>query len=165
MWGGSRSYLRETNLDVIAAEAIIWSQFLLGQLWKAEKDREMFERMGYATHSVAARLALGMIESATGVNFADRARESRKLYLEAAKDRSVTFEPFATTVLRSVGCRSLAEPLKATTGVLPPPEWTPIALNVGVFYSTIPSASHETFKNMLKAWPDRFPSDDDFDDE
>jgi hypothetical protein len=90
----------------------------------------------------------------------------RKLYLDALKDPSVSLEePFATTVFRSVGCRSLADPLNR---ILAPPldlEWTYLNINVSTFFSTMPLGFYETFKRFLRAWPDRFPSDDeDFDD-
>jgi hypothetical protein len=163
-WGEeSRRYLRDTNLDVITAEAIVWIHFLMGRRWEADqqKDREMFERIGYSTTGEAFQLVLGFIEKLTGVDFKARAVESRMLYSRATKDRSVSFEPFATTVLRSAGCRSLTEPLSA----LSPVAWTPpfITIRVGIFYSTMPSAFYETFKNFLREWPGRFPSDDDED--
>ena len=49
MWEGSRLFLRDTNLDMITAEAIIWITFLIGEFWKADqkKDHEMFERVGF----------------------------------------------------------------------------------------------------------------------
>jgi hypothetical protein len=83
MWDGSRRYLRDTNLDVITAEAIIWIHILMGKFWTAQqkKDHEMFERVGYVTLSTAARLALDMIEKQTGFDFKARGIESRKLYL------------------------------------------------------------------------------------
>jgi hypothetical protein len=165
MWDGSRRYLRDTNLDVITAESMMWIHFLLGEFWRGdrEKDREMYERVGYATLSSGAQLALDMIEKQTGVDFKKRGIESRKLYLEAIKDRTGLFEPFATVVLRSIGRRSLAEPLN-TIELLPPLEWTPLSLNVGIFFSTMPLAFYETFKNILREWPDRFPNDEDFDE-
>ena len=45
--GASREYLRNTNLDVIAAEAIVWITFLMAKLRKADrkKNAEMFEAM------------------------------------------------------------------------------------------------------------------------
>ncbi len=166
MWEGSRRYLRNTNLDVITAEAIVWIQFLMGRFWQADqkKDRDMFEQVGYGTLGVASRLELDMIEEHTGFDFNSKGAERRKSYLEALKDSSVSYEPFATTVLRSVGCRSLAEPLKAV-GPLPPPEWTPLALNVSIFFSTMPAGFYETFKNFLRGWPDRFPRDEEFEDQ
>jgi hypothetical protein len=166
MWEGSRRYLRDTNLDVITAEAIVWIHFLMGQFWFADrkKDHEMSERVGHGTLFTASQLTLGIIEKLTGCDFKARWIESRKLYLQALKDGGVSYEPFATTVLRSVGCRSLAEPLK-TVEPLPPPEWTPLTLNVGIFFSTMPSAFYETFKNFLRGWSDRFPHDEDYDDD
>jgi hypothetical protein len=165
MWEGSRRYLRDTNLDVITAEAIIWMHFLMGRFWEAdqEKDHEMFERVGYGTTFTALQLALDMIKEQTGFDFKARGVESRKLYLKVTKDRSGTFfEAFASVVLRSVGCQSLAEPQR-TIGPLPPPEWMPLSLNVSIFFSTMPQAFYETFKNFLREWSDRFPHDEDDD--
>jgi hypothetical protein len=100
-----RQYLRDTNSDVITAEAMVWITVLLGQLWRADqkKDREMFERVGYVTVSTAGRLALEMIKSTTGVDFTARAIESRKLYLQSVKDGKLV-EAFASVLFRSVGC-------------------------------------------------------------
>ena len=176
MWEGSRQYLRDTNLDVITAEAIVWITFLMGEFWRAEqkKDREMFERIGYVTVSTAGRLALQTIESKTAFDFTARATESRKLYLDrkiladiAVKDAAAFMfvEPFASVLLRSVGCQSLAEPPKTPIGPLPPLEWTPINIAVSIFFSSIPSGFYDTFKNMLREWSDRFPHEaEDFDD-
>lgn len=165
MWDGSRRYLRDTNLDVIAAESMIWMHFLMGEFWRGDrkKDRETYERVGYGTFSSGAQLALDMIEKLTGVNFKNRGIESRKLYIEAIKGGTGLFEPFAKVVLRSIGQRSLAEPLKAI-GILLPLEWTPLSINVSIFFSTMPLAFYEMFKNILRQWPDRFPNDEDFDE-
>jgi hypothetical protein len=161
--GQLHHYLRDTNFDVITAETIVWVHFLMERLWRADdqKDHEMFERIGRATTGAAFKLVLEMIEKQTGFDFKARAVESKKLYLDALKDRSVSFEPFATTVFRSVGCKSLADPLKR---ILAPPldlEWTYLNMNVSIFYSTMPLGLYETFKNFLREWPDRFPSDED----
>ena len=162
MWRSSRQFLRNTNLDVITAETIVWMAFLMGQLWKADakRDREMFERIGHVTTATAGRLALGIVKDTTGVDFERRARESRTIYLDALKYPTVTFEPFASVLLRSVGCQSLSDPLKPI-GPLPPAEWTPLTLHVGTFYSTMQSGSYDTFKNFLREWSDRFPHDED----
>ena len=162
MWRSSRQFLRNTNLDVITAETIVWVAFLIGQLWKADakRDREMFEWIGYVTTATAGQLALGIVQDMTGVDFEGRAKESRTFYLDALKDPTLTFEPFATVVLRSVGCQSLSDPLNPI-GPLPPAEWTPLTLHVGTFYSTMPLGSYEIFKNFLREWSDRFPHDED----
>ena len=162
IWEGSRRYLRDTNLDVITAEAMVWMHFLMGNFWKAEKEKhhEMFGRL--VTIPTAALLALDMIRDQTGFDFRARWLESRKLYLDATKHRTdsgAPWEPFATIVLRSVGCRSLAEPLR--TVALPPPEFTPLTDQVSIFFSTVPSALYETFKRFLMEWSDRFPYDDE----
>ena len=164
-WEDSGKYLRETNLDVIAAEAIIWITFLMGQLWKNDqkKDREMFLRVGFVTVSTAGAMALQSIQSETGFDFETGATESRRLYLQAIKDGAGMIEPFASVVLRSIGKSSLASPPNMI-GPLPPLEFTPITFVVSTFFSTIPSGLYDTFKNILREWPDKFPHDDDFTD-
>src|SRR5262249_52481568 len=79
MWEGSRRYLRDTNLDVITAEAIAWIHFLMMRFWRAEqkKDHEMFERIGYGTSFTTSQLALSMIEKQTGYDFKARWIECR----------------------------------------------------------------------------------------
>jgi hypothetical protein len=148
---------------VITAETIVWLEFLMGEFWKAErkKDREMYERIGYVTTAMAGRMALTMIKSETGFDFVARAIESRKLYIQSVKDGTLS-EAFASVVLRSVGCKSLADPVAP---VRPPhrtpPEWTPISLLVGIFFSTIPSGYYDTFKSILREHSELFPHDED----
>jgi hypothetical protein len=162
--------LRDTNYDVITAEAIFWMLFLMGRLWEADlkKDHEMLERLqGGVTFFRASEIALVMIEEQTGCDFKPRALESRKLYLDATKGGGLSYEPFARVVLRSVGCRSLTDPPR-TTQPIQAGEWTPLALRVGTFYSDMPRIHYETFKNMLSLYSHRFPHDefdDDDDDE
>jgi hypothetical protein len=155
LWEGSERYLRDANLDVITAEAIVWIQFLMGRFWTADltKHRENFERVGPGTFSTASKLALAVIKDETGFDFEAQCIQRRMLYLEAMKEGGVSFEPFATIVLRSIGRRSLAEPLRAIKSL---PPWTPLALNVSIFFSTAPQAFYETFQNLLKEWSDRF---------
>lgn len=163
MWQGSGSYLRDTNSDAIAAESIVWVGFLMGRLWKADQstEREMFERVGFVTVGMASRLANSMIESQTGVNFTEDAVDRRKFYFQTEKDSTrPMFEAFASVVMRSVGRRSAADPLRSI-GPLSPPEWTPLSANIAIFFSTMPKGFYETFKRMLMAWPERFPEDDD----
>jgi hypothetical protein len=116
---GSQRYLRDTNLDVITAEAIVWIHFLMERFWLADqkKDHEMFERVGLGTFREAFELALCTIEKQTGCDFRARSIESRKLYLEAMKERGLCSEPFANTVLQSVGCRTAQDgrPIVPTT--------------------------------------------------
>lgn len=162
VWKDVWHYLRDTNLDVITAETMVWITFLMAQLCRAEQksDPEMFERIGgYSTNVMAKTLALGMIEKCTGFDFEDKGKERGKFYFKESETRQsgALCNAFASVVLRSAGRRSLAEPLK-TIGVLQePPEWIPLAAQVMIFYSTMPSGFYETYKNMLRAWPDRFP--------
>jgi hypothetical protein len=165
-WEESQRYLRDTNLDVITAEAMVWIQFLMGKHGIADqkKDHETFiERVGSSTFTQAARLVFDVIEKQTGFDFEVTAGERRKFYHEAMNDGAI-FEAFATVVFRSVGRRSLADPLK-TIGPLPRLEWTPVAHYVAIFFSTVPAASYEMFKNILRRWPDRFADDDDLEDD
>lgn len=166
MWEGSRKYLRDTTPDLITAEAIVWITFLLGQLRLADKkkDPEMFERVGNSTIYAASVFSLGFIKSETNFDFTARANESRKLYSQSKKNNTLV-EAFASVLLRSVGCRTLADPPKTITGLLPPSEWVPINMVVSVFFSTIPVGIYDTFKNMLREWSDFFPHDDDEYDE
>jgi hypothetical protein len=69
-------------------------------------------------------------------------------------------EAFASVLFRSVGRRSLAEPLKLER----PPldlEWGTINMALNIFFSTMPWAYYETFKNMLKDRPDLLGDLDD----
>jgi hypothetical protein len=161
-----REYLRDTNPDVITAEAVVWITFLLGQVWKADqkKDREMFERVGYVTFDTANRLALGMIKSKTGFDFTASAIESRKLYIQSVKDGKLV-EAFASVLFRSVGCRSLAEPLKIVAW--PPLDlvWMHINIAVSIFFSSMPLGYYDTFKNMLRERSDLFPHDEEDDED
>ena len=164
IWEGPRHYLRNTNLDVITAEAIVWITFLMGRFWKADQrtDHRMFQRVGFATVSKASQIALGIIQSTTGSDFEAGATASRKLYVQSMEDRKLV-EAFASVVLRSVGCQSLAQPRRAV-GFPPPPEFIPISVVVNVFFASIPSAYYDTYKNTLREWSDRFPVDEDFKD-
>jgi hypothetical protein len=58
---------------------------------------------------------------------------------------------FASIVLHSVGRRSLVEPLRNLGPVPLIAEWSPLSLNVILFFSTMPSAHYETLKNFLNA--------------
>jgi hypothetical protein len=162
MWQDSRRYLRNTNLDVIAAEAIVWITFLMVQLWRAdkEKEHEMYLRVGRTTLPAVTHFGLKLIESETGVDFKRGADASRALYAEAMKAGGSLVDPFASVILQSVGCRSLAEP-RREIGPLPPSEFTPIAMAVNVFLATMPLGIWQTFKNILRELSDRFPRDED----
>lgn len=157
-----RQYLRDTNLDVITAETIIWITFLISQLWRADQqnDREMFKRVGDITVSTAGSLAIKRIKSETGFDFMLRAIESLRFYHQSVKDGEIT-EAFVSVLFRSVGCRSLAEPLKSITISPLDLVWSRFCIIVSDFCSTIPPASYETFKNILKERPDLFSYHDD----
>jgi len=163
-WEGSRRYLRGTNLDVITAEASVWIAFLMFQ-FRRHENREMRERIGYVSFPRAAQMTLMTIKSETGIDFTAREIESRKLYFEALKDDALS-EAFASVVFRSLGCKSLAEPLKPSgPQYMLAPEWTPISLHVGIFFKTIPQGYYDTFKNiMLHEASDHFPPDEGWDE-
>jgi hypothetical protein len=159
-----RQLLRDTNLDVITAEAINWIALLMFQLWRNDKkkDPEIYERIGQFTFSRANRLVFGMIESQTGFDFKARTDETTKLYSQSLKDGKLV-EAFASVVFRSIGRRSLAAPLKTTAGQPLELVWGTINIVVSIFFSTMPHAFYDTFKNMLRDRPDLFPpGDDDF---
>src|SRR5690349_8663464 len=60
MYKELRQFLRDTNLDVITAETIIWITFLMYRSWQTDekKDHEIYERIGNLTFSTANRLVL-----------------------------------------------------------------------------------------------------------
>ena len=85
VWKSSRRYLRDTNLDVITAEAIVWVHSLLGKLWlnDALKDHETIERIGALTFLVASKMALHMVKARTGFGFEKEATERRSSILKS----------------------------------------------------------------------------------
>jgi hypothetical protein len=160
--GDIEHYLCDTNLDVITAEAMVWISFLIGQLWRADQknDHEMFERIGYVTISTANRFALDMIKELTEHDYTTSSTERRRFYFDMMKNRGDLHESFATILFLSVNRRSLEDPPRASNPTdYIAPEWLPIVLYVTTFFSTMPRAYYKTFKNMLCAWPDRFPHD------
>jgi hypothetical protein len=156
-------YLRDTNLDVITAEALVWITFLMGRMWNAEKEKdyEIYERIGLGTFRAARLFALGWVEEKTGFDFTTGWTDSMKFYLKQLEERGDLHESFASIVARSAGRRSLASPLKAISIIESPPEWIAIVANVTIFFSTIPHGFYETFKNILRDKPDRFPQSQD----
>jgi hypothetical protein len=160
-WRESDYYLRSTNLDRITAEALVWITFLMSRFFSAEEGYEVKQRLGYATVVEAHNLLMGIIEQETGFDFAKKADSSRKLYWET-RASNFGHEAFASVVLRSIGCKSFESPERSIQ--LPPPEWTPLSAYVTTFFATMPEAYYETFKNMLRAWPNRFPTDDELTD-
>jgi hypothetical protein len=160
-WKSSRRYLRDTNLDVITAEAIVWVHSLLGKLWLNDvlKDHEMIERIGPLTFFAASKIVLHTVEAKTGFDFEKEAIERRRFYLEELKDHKIV-EAFATVLLRSVGRMSLAEPLRTADELLPPLERMPIVLNVNTFFATMPLRYYKAFKGLLKERPDLLPPDE-----
>ena len=144
VWKEVWHYLRDTNLDVITAETIVWITFLMSRLKRAEEknDHEMFERIGTFTVSMAEKLAQEMIEKTTGFDFSAKWHERLKFYNEQLETRREDAIPnaFASIVLQSAGRRSLAEPLKAI-GPLQASftVWVPLTAKVLIFISTMPS--------------------------
>ena len=155
MWEGSQRYLRNTNLDVITAEAIVWIYFLMRKF--CENDTRRYPPPGQGTFPTARQIALSMIEHETGFDFNETVNTRWKCYQEAMKGGEDVPSIFASIVLHSVGRQSLAEPMK-DLGPMPNPftaEWTPLSLNVIQFFSTMPLAFYETFKNFLIALNDQ----------
>jgi len=148
--GGDSSLrvLGDTNLDVITAEALVWVHFLIMGLWKNDPERnsEIFKRVNDSTFLVALKIALDAIESETGFDFREGAAERKNFYIDAIKDRTVSFEPFATIVYRSLGRQSLAEPLKSVDPLSFSQEWTVLSAQVAAFFSTMPLGCYESFK-------------------
>lgn len=168
-WEGSDTLLRRTNLDVITAEAIVWIGFLMGQLRRADakRDREMYERVGSTTVGAAGGLGREFIRSFTGVDFSERSKDARMVYSESLKKERPSSEVFASVILARIGCKRFSDPPKQLglleDGILPPGEWMPLSAVVGIFCTTMPPGCYQSFKNLLRQFPERFPTYDDLD--
>jgi hypothetical protein len=148
-------FLEDTNLDVVTAEAIIWNHALLMWLWKTErkKNPKMLEGVDDSIFIEALKMILETIAAETGFDFKEGAIEREKLYYEAINERSVP-ESFATVLAQSLGRQSLAEPLETVDPLsFSPAKWVPLNLQLSAFFSTMPKAYYESFKNFLKEWP------------
>ena len=138
---------------------LIWICYLTARLWKAERDHEMVTRVGYLTFTHANELTLDIIEEATGVDFKERAIESRKLYIAADKEGRDEVGAFAGRVIASVGCKSLADPLRPPA--LPRLEDTVLCLGIYVFYATKRMTFYNMFTMLLRERSESFPHDED----
>jgi hypothetical protein len=156
----SERYLRNTNLDVITAEAIIWIEFLMARFISNEAKEEQRSQyyqepmilvlVGDSTRREARLINQGAMKKFTGFDFEATKyfAERFRYYQEAAKDGSVSFELFAAIVIKSIGRQSPADPLKVV-GPFPLPEWIALSQNVATFFATMPLKYYETFKDML----------------
>lgn len=155
-------FRRDVNWDVITAEAIVWIGFLIFKLWEADtkSDQKMFELIGSSTLYMASRYSLELIREITGCDYTAQCDERRRFYVHAFKERGDLPESFASIILLSATRRSLEDlPRTVNPTDYIAPEWLALVLNVTIFYSTMPHAYYQTFKNMLREWPDRFPED------
>jgi hypothetical protein len=154
-WEGSRRYLKSTNLDVITAEAIIWMYFLMVRFYLADQKRALIDDFAFPQ---ALSDALFVIQDKTGFDFEKTGFKRWQRYCESVENREDVSLVFASIVLHSVGRQSLAEPMKDLGPVPLVLEWAPLSIQVTIFFSTMPSAYYETYKNLLREWP--FPEDD-----
>jgi hypothetical protein len=154
-WEGSRRYLKSTNLDVITAEAIIWMYFLMVRFYLADQKRALIDDFAFPQ---ALSDALFVIQDKTGFDFEKTGFKRWQRYCESVENREDVSLVFASIVLHSVGRQSLAEPMKDLGPVPLVLEWAPLSIQVTIFFSTVPSAYYETYKNLLREWP--FPEDD-----
>jgi hypothetical protein len=98
MWEGSRRYLRDTNLDVITAEAIVWMHFLLTKLCETDQEKEAKAmlsgrltsptvlQIGHRTFPEALQIAHAVIKKETGFDYKITGIERSGRYQEAMKD-------------------------------------------------------------------------------
>jgi hypothetical protein len=154
-WEGSRRYLKSTNLDVITAEAIIWMYFLMVRFYLADQKRALIDDFAFPQ---ALSDALFVIQDKTGFDFEKTGFKRWQRYCESVENREDVSLVFASIVLHSVERQSLAEPMKDLGPVPLVLEWAPLSIQVTIFFSTVPSAYYETYKNLLREWP--FPEDD-----
>jgi hypothetical protein len=159
-WESSDQFFRNTNLDVITAEAIIWIGRIMGDLYTAEADNE--RPTSFLTASLTKRYAFHFLEDAikthTGVDFSNRAEQSREVYRadHILRERPKHVDDFVTTILRCRGCQSLAEPLKPVPrpSMVPLVATTQLTANVMIFFTTMPLGFYKTFKKFLGEFPD-----------
>ena len=154
-WEGSRRYLKSTNLDVITAEAIIWMYFLMVRFYLADQKRALIDDFAFPQ---ALSDALFVIQDKTGFDFEKTGFKRWQRYCELVENREDVSLVFASIVLHSVGRQSLAQPMKDLGPVPLVLEWAPLSIQVTIFFSTMPSAYYETYKNLLREW--LFPEDD-----
>jgi len=151
----SLRFLEGTNLDVVTAEAIIWNHALLMWLWKTErkKNPKMLEGVDDSIFIEALKMILETIAAETGFDFKEAAIEREKLYYEAINERNVP-ESFAIVLAQSLGRQSLAEPRKRVDPLsVSPAKWVPVNLQLNAFFTAMPKAYYESFKNCLNEWP------------
>ena len=154
-WEGSRRYLKSTNLDVITAEAIIWMYFLMVRFYLADQKRALIDDFAFPQ---ALSDALFVIQDKTGFDFEKTGFKRWQRYCKSVENREDVSLVFASIVLHSVERQSLAQPMKDLGPVPLVLEWAPLSIQVTIFFSTMPSAYYETYKNLLREWP--FPEDD-----
>ena len=119
MWEGSRRYLRDTNLDVVTAEAIVWMYVLMTKLWNTDGGLPLTAPkvfIGLCTFPEVLQIAHAVIKKETGFDYEKTGIERSRRYQEAMKDGEDISLVFASFVLHSVGRRSFAEPMKNWTG-------------------------------------------------
>jgi hypothetical protein len=148
---------------VITAEAIIWMYFLMVRFYLADQKRALIDDFAFPQALSDALFvilsdALFVIQDKTRFDFEKTGFKRWQRYCESVENREDVSLVFASIVLHSVGRQSLAEPMKDLGPVPLVLEWAPLSIQVTIFFSTMPSAYYETYKNLLREWP--FPEDD-----
>ena len=87
IWFNHESIVTDSNKDVLMAETIVWLGFLIGRLWKSDKEYEgeWWKREAWATLPHTNKLLVSIISDLTKVDFHNRAIEGRRLYLDSEK--------------------------------------------------------------------------------
>jgi hypothetical protein len=125
------------------------------KFYLADQERALIDDFAFR---FASSDVLFVIKDKTGLDFEKTGFVRWQRYCKTVDSGEDVSLVFASIVLHSVGRQSLAEPLKNLGPVPLELKWVPLSIRVKIFFSTMPSAYYETFKNISKEWP--FPEDD-----
>jgi hypothetical protein len=162
MYRDVRGFFQDTNFDTITAEAIVWALWLFRMNWTGDPDRfanASLDQIDDHTFVVAARYINLLINREAGIDFEERAIESDKFYsqlIKAEPSRPLCLaEGFTSKLMQIAGNRTLGESYElANSPVTLSEASAPLNIVVMLFFTTMPSGSYETFKNIMKHWSD-----------
>jgi hypothetical protein len=159
IWSNSKRFLAGTNMDLITAEAIIWTAYIVGGIWSKDKDRKMMQRVGFATTGVSTQILQTAIKLKTGCDFSQDAISRRRFYREQAEQGSDLVSAFVSVILSRVGCKTFDESGSFSELTLRL-EVTPITSIAASYFIHMPDSLYEMLKNMISDDPYAFPEDD-----
>lgn len=155
----SPELFRNTNLDVITAEALVWVETVLFRMWgeHARRDDEVLYLVGHGTFPRSLDLIDVVIKAQTGVDFKHRSLEGRSRYIAAYREGMLTcVGTFAHRVMESVGSTSLADKPQRQEAPFLGLEVTMLGLPASAFYASMLPIYYKMFTDILRERPDEF---------